>query len=38
MWVFSSELQGATVVRAKVAQAKRAGVTCRAALSPAKAL
>jgi hypothetical protein len=37
-WVFSSQLQGATAVRAKVARAKRAGVGCRAGLSPAKAL
>ena len=37
-WVFSSQLQGATVVRAKVAQSKASGVTCRSALSPAKAL
>jgi hypothetical protein len=37
-WVFSSELQGATVVRAKVAQSKSSGVICRSALSPAKRL
>jgi hypothetical protein len=37
-WVFSSELQGATVVQAKVAQSKASGVICRSALSPAKAL
>jgi hypothetical protein len=37
-WVFSSQLQGATVVQAKVAQSKSSGVTCRSALSPAKAL
>ena len=37
-WVFSSQLQGANVVRAKVLRAKRAGVGCRAAVSPAKAL
>jgi hypothetical protein len=37
-WVFSSELQGATVVRANVAQSKSSGVTCRSALSPAKRL
>jgi hypothetical protein len=37
-WVFSSQLQGATVVRAKVAESKSSGVTCRSALSPAKAL
>jgi hypothetical protein len=35
-WVFSSELQGATLVRAKVAESKSSGVTCRSALSPAK--
>jgi hypothetical protein len=37
-WVFSSELQGATVVQAKVSQSKASGVICRSALSPAKAL
>jgi hypothetical protein len=37
-WIFSSQLQGATVVQAKVGQSKASGVTCRAALSPAKAL
>jgi hypothetical protein len=37
-WVFSSQLQGATVVQAKVAQSKASGVVCRAALSPAKRL
>jgi hypothetical protein len=37
-WVFSSQLQGATVVRAKVAQSKASGVMCRSALSPAKRL
>jgi len=37
-WVFSSQLQGATVVRAKVAQSKASGVRCRSALSPAKEL
>jgi len=37
-WVFSSQLQGATVVQAKVAQSKASGVTCRSALSPAKGL
>jgi hypothetical protein len=37
-WVFSSQLQGATVVQAKVTQSKSSGVTCRSALSPAKAL
>jgi hypothetical protein len=35
-WVFSSQLQGATIVRAKVASSKASGVVCRAALSPAK--
>jgi hypothetical protein len=37
-WVFSSQLQGATAVRAKVARAKSAGVKCQSALSPAKQL
>jgi hypothetical protein len=37
-WVFSSQLQGATVVRAKVARSKASGVVCRSALSPAKHL
>ena len=37
-WVFSSELQGATVVRAKVGQSKSSGVTCRSAISPSKPL
>jgi hypothetical protein len=37
-WVFSSQLQGATVVQAKVSQSKSSGVTCRSALSPAKGL
>jgi hypothetical protein len=37
-WVFSSQLQGATVVQAKVLQSKSSGVTCRSALSPAKGL
>jgi hypothetical protein len=37
-WVFSSELQGATIVQAKVAQSKSSGVTCRSAVSPAKGL
>ena len=35
-WVFSSQLQGATVVQAKVAQSKASGVICRSARSPAK--
>jgi hypothetical protein len=35
-WVFSSQLQGATVVRAKVARSKSSGVTCRSALSRSK--
>jgi hypothetical protein len=35
-WVFSSQLQGATAVRAKVARTKSSGVTCRPALSPSK--
>jgi hypothetical protein len=37
-WVFISQLQGATVVRAKVARSKRSGVICRSAVSPAKRL
>ena len=37
-WVFSSQLQGATVVRAKVRRDKSAGVRCQSALSPAKRL
>jgi hypothetical protein len=37
-WVFSSQLQGATVVRAKVARSKSSGVVCRSANSPAKRL
>jgi hypothetical protein len=37
-WVFSSQLQGATVVQAKVAESKPSGVTCRSARSPAKRL
>ena len=37
-WIFSSQLQGATVVQAKVGQSKQSGVTCRSALSPAKGL
>jgi hypothetical protein len=37
-WVFSSQLQGATVVRAKVSRFKSSGVICRSALSPAKRL
>ena len=37
-WVFSSQLQGATVVQAKVGQSKSSGVRCRSALSPAKRL
>jgi hypothetical protein len=37
-WVFSSQLQGATVVQAKVTQSKAAGVTCRSALSAAKGI
>jgi hypothetical protein len=35
-WVFSSQLQGATVVRAKVSRSKASGVICRSAVSPAK--
>jgi hypothetical protein len=37
-WVFSSQLQGATMVRAKVGQSKSSGVICRAAFSPVKGL
>jgi hypothetical protein len=37
-WVFSSELQGASVIQAKVAQSKASGATCRSAFSPVKAL
>jgi hypothetical protein len=37
-WVFSSQLQGATVVQAKVARSKSAGVVCESARSPAKQL
>lgn len=37
-WIFSSQLQAATVVQAKVAESKASGVLCRAALSPAKGL
>jgi hypothetical protein len=37
-WVFSSQLQGATMVQAKVGESKSSGVTCRSALSPAKGL
>jgi hypothetical protein len=37
-WVFSSQLQGATVVQAKVARSKTAGVICESARSPAKRL
>ena len=37
-WVFSSQLQGATVVRAKVARSKSSGVRCQAAFSQAKRL
>ena len=37
-WVFSSELQGATIIQAKVAQSKASGVICRSARSGAKRL
>src|SRR3954465_12280553 len=37
-WVFSSQLQGATVVRAKVGESKASGVRCKSAFSPAKPL
>jgi hypothetical protein len=35
-WVWSSELQGATVIQAKVARSKSSGVVCASARSPAK--
>jgi hypothetical protein len=37
-WVFSSQLQGARVVQAKVTEQKAGGVSCRSAISRAKAL
>jgi hypothetical protein len=37
-WVFSSQLQGATIVQAKVGQSKASGVICRSARSGAKGL
>ena len=37
-WIFSSQLQGATVVQAKVTEQKSGGVTCRAAVSPPKSV
>ena len=37
-YVWSSQLQGARVVRAKVVQSKASGVTCRAAYSGVKSL
>jgi hypothetical protein len=37
-WVFSSQLQGASVVQAKVSRSKSSGVVCHAARSPAKGL
>jgi hypothetical protein len=37
-WVFSSQLQGATVVQAKASESRLSGVRCRSALSPAKGL
>jgi hypothetical protein len=37
-WVFSSQLQGATAVRAKVARSKSSGVICRSAVSRVKRL
>jgi hypothetical protein len=37
-WVFSSELQGATMVQAKVAASKASGVKCRSARSLQKRL
>jgi hypothetical protein len=35
-WVFSSQLQGATAVQAKVARSKASGAICRSARSPTK--
>ena len=35
-WIFSSQLQDASVVRAKVTRSKSSGVVCRAASSPSK--
>jgi hypothetical protein len=37
-WVFSSQLQGATAVQAKVGRSKSSGVVCAAARSPVKGL
>jgi hypothetical protein len=37
-WVFSSQLQGARVVQAKVTEQKAGGVSCRSAVSRPKAL
>jgi hypothetical protein len=37
-WVFSSQLQGATVVQAKVGRSKSAGAVCESARSAAKRL
>jgi hypothetical protein len=37
-WVFSSQLQGATIVQAKVARSKSAGAICESARSAAKRL
>jgi hypothetical protein len=37
-WVFSSQLQGASVVQAKVTEQKIGGVECRSALSQPKSL
>jgi hypothetical protein len=37
-WVFSSELQGATSVQAKVARSRSSGVVCASARSPVKRL
>ena len=37
-WVFSSQLQGATVVQAKAGESKASGVTCKSARSPVKSL
>jgi hypothetical protein len=37
-WVFSSQLQGATAVQAKVPRSKASGAICRSARSPTKRL
>jgi hypothetical protein len=37
-WVFSSELQGATSIQAKVVRSRSSGVVCASARSPVKGL